>query len=763
MMPLASRLAKYFVFPLIVLTLFINFERVLNQTVFYVFQSRDLARALELLQGHSIFFGPEMTGGGNLPGPAYYALLAGAFAIHPSWWSAWWAMLVLCGAGALILFGTLQRRRLGLAAWVFLPLFASMGQTQRYLTLFINPSYLFVFVCAALALICAMTLAPDSRARHSRALAAAAVIGVGCQVHFSIVFLLFALLMIQACAPKFNEAPYSRHTRWLTPLAFAAPLSPYALWFVARVLGWNFGQQPPYVGDSRAVLPTLAYLVQEIANLNPGAIAQVITQQTLRATPLALVPLALTFALTSRVKRSPMATPARRLIPPLLICAGFGFIPFSYIFVVPIANRYGMPFYIVLLVLVGLLQTELGGDRARQRLYNVFCASLLAALTGALLLTGTLDVALGARELLSVALTSALVYVVQRNLTPSALIGYSLTLALAVMQGQLFRSGYLSVSPKLLLGYKQWQNVWARIQGETGWTLADARHRIYFINVHIDQDPEFAFQAAANLTPIAKSGGTTPDGYFVIHSPPPATRLREWLLSAPIAAEIKTALADGSLELGTASGTSVAVVPYRVRPDAALPRHVHNWALFYHPLPPIDLQLLAGERDQSARRLEDGRYLFRWNECPEHDAYCTTGALVSLSPVRRGRWRVNARIFGAPLAQVSPWIHPTWTEAWNAPFLDVRCADRVHRLRLANAVGYKRENLLFDPVTGYFVSNNSLVAPFERSFQIECATPQSLTMGRASSSVDHLRSTSERPARALALSIEPGDLTSSWD
>ena len=36
---------------------------------FFIFQARDIDRAMRLLAGQPLFFGPEMTGGGNLPGP----------------------------------------------------------------------------------------------------------------------------------------------------------------------------------------------------------------------------------------------------------------------------------------------------------------------------------------------------------------------------------------------------------------------------------------------------------------------------------------------------------------------------------------------------------------------------------------------------------------------------------------------------------------------------------------------------------------------
>src|SRR4051812_7452942 len=62
-------LAGYFI-------LCVNSLRIFSFIIPSVFQARDLDRASLLTHGQFIFFGPEVTGGGNLPGPFYYVLLA---------------------------------------------------------------------------------------------------------------------------------------------------------------------------------------------------------------------------------------------------------------------------------------------------------------------------------------------------------------------------------------------------------------------------------------------------------------------------------------------------------------------------------------------------------------------------------------------------------------------------------------------------------------------------------------------------------------
>jgi hypothetical protein len=40
----------------------------------FIYQARDLFRIDEIIQGTPIFYGPEMFGGGHLPGPFYYLM-----------------------------------------------------------------------------------------------------------------------------------------------------------------------------------------------------------------------------------------------------------------------------------------------------------------------------------------------------------------------------------------------------------------------------------------------------------------------------------------------------------------------------------------------------------------------------------------------------------------------------------------------------------------------------------------------------------------
>src|SRR5437763_652159 len=77
---------------------FSNFYRFHN---FSIYQARDIQRALDLLNGHWIWYGPDLSGGGTLPGPFYYWLLALPLLIFGNWESLIWLNLTLASAAAV--------------------------------------------------------------------------------------------------------------------------------------------------------------------------------------------------------------------------------------------------------------------------------------------------------------------------------------------------------------------------------------------------------------------------------------------------------------------------------------------------------------------------------------------------------------------------------------------------------------------------------------------------------------------------------------
>jgi hypothetical protein len=707
----------------------IDLNQLRSQLVFYNFQSRDLGRALELLQGHWIFYGPEMTGGGNLPGPFYYVLLAGILAFVPTWIAAWWGMILLAAAGVIGAWLFISRRQGVLAAFLWISLFIDSVQTQHILSIFMNPSYLLGFAMVLLLLAIATFAAAKPETRSWAFWGLGFLTGLAIQIHLSALFIFAAVLFMQNFARAFDLPNLGRRQFWLGIFWFFIPLLPFA-----------FGERP-YSGQALSVWPTYLYLIHAT---NQANLWRVIWVQSLKAIPWSL-PLIALVAVLFRAPAQRLSVAARVL----LVCVAFGFIPFCYVYVVPIANRYSIPFYLPLIFLTVVAHREFLHTRMSLWIFNGLSA---VALIGLWVWSerefpgnaGEID---WPRFALAAVAGLAASYYWERQLENKLpkYVAYLLILALSQFQGFAFAQNEISLIQSNMAKSRQWNKIWSRIECATQWPYDKARERVYFVNGHIDEDPHAGFTSAEDQLSPHDCSRETPDGFFVAVNIPDGVDFKAWLLAAPIAEDVKTALRLGEIEVGSVEQGRTSIASYRVKSTAHVPRHFHDVGLSYEASPELDI---FGKIDdlEGVREVEEHTYLFKWNECPEHHPDCTYGALLTL----KGK-KLNVRVIGASLSQVSPWVHPTWTQALDKPYVEVMCDGVRERFLMAQAIGFKRENLYFEPITNYFVANNSLVAPFEREFEIACEKPETLTFGREASTVDRLRDSIKLPGNKLSL------------
>ncbi len=738
-----------------------------DRTVTYVFQTRDLERAYLLARGFPIFFGPEMTGGGNLPGSLYYLILSISQIFGRSWAGAWVQMLLLAAAtaslGWLFLRGHVGRSNsLSLPAGIlWLGLFSYSVVTRHFFLIFINPSFLFIFVLLGIVDIC-RAFSLNSETERSRALVRSGLwIGLGSQIHFSIIFLFFSAIFLFIFSKRLSLpiVPQKAMVRATAVLLFC--FSPYLAWLTLHRMGIDFGQQPAYAGVAEDVLPTLAHLLQAINSQNPLDTLHVVILQSLRVIPWPLIAIALTW-LVSRLflKRPDMSQPiVYAWLKPLLVCAAFGFIPFSYIFFVPIANRYGMPLHLSLLLLTVVLHLKLWSDRTVTLIY-IFL-SLIFLVSVILALNFLNEQALTQSEILLVikslvVFACLILFKVELRPKPYVLVALLISLSLGFVQKEFLTIRDVAANESNMVRWRQWEAIWQRILARTGWSLAEARERIFFVNVHIDGDPAPSFLKVAEQLKRVMVSGDRPDGYFVAMEPDTERDLSDWLLKQPLPWEIHRGLREGHIEIFDREnlfGGRLAIAPYRLKRPDLLPPKFHTWPLAYEQFPDADL-LAKVKSNAGTDVLGENQYLFKWNECPDQHPYCDAGAIVNFETTRNYKKTLRVRVIGASLSQVSPWIHPLWTQAWEKPFVEVRCGHEKHKFLIADAVGYKREYLLYEPVTRYFVANNSLIAPIERTFEFECQQSVSaIGIGREATTVDQLRSYRQLASKKLEINL----------
>ncbi len=128
---------------LIAAIVFFSCLPLVDVTTLSIFTARDTLRAQDLLRGHFIWFGPEISGEGWLTGPFYYYLLALPLALGGFLTSLRLEML-LFGLSAGVLWYHLKKTT---DQWLTLALLVAYvgGNRLAQLSLAWNPSYLFFF------------------------------------------------------------------------------------------------------------------------------------------------------------------------------------------------------------------------------------------------------------------------------------------------------------------------------------------------------------------------------------------------------------------------------------------------------------------------------------------------------------------------------------------------------------------------------------------------------------------------------------------
>ncbi len=720
---------------------------------FYVFQTRDLYRASELLKGQLIFFGPEMTGGGNLPGPLYYFLLASAQFIMPTWESAWVLMLTLAFASAAI--GAYYFRiylNFLPATLLLIALFILSPATLRYLQIFLNVSYVLIFAVIGIICLCLSHTSTDSRIRQRSFIGTGFVLGLSLQLHFSMIFMAMAAVALEILSPQLKLKRHDNKTLIWGLVTFLLPSIPYITWNLSRHLGFEFGQASFYSGTGQNALPSLIHLMNDIKQLNLTTLAQDISLRTLGT-----VPLPLWAALLIRQK-----APYSNIEKVLLVCIVFGFLPFAYWFFADIGIRYSIPFFVPLTFYSALRLDQIMMDQKQSNRFSLYCTVLiLFHLLGLLhFLSRDENSRLLFHLLVSLSLVGiiSLLLIQPGKTNETRRLTFFIALAAIILQVGMSKAGFYYSNPSILPRLKNSLKVSSLIYKNTGWNIAEAKERIFYLNHHLEQDPSPAYALAQQRIQRIHRILPVPDGFFVAMAGPDSTHadqfnLLAWIKNQKLPSDLRAALDSGHIVLDPPKSIKPLVVGYHVHNEKHIPKHFHNLGQGYIPSQEQRVLDQLPANEATSRTAKEG-YIFKWNECPKHHNYCSTGALVHLVRLpQKNLYELRVHIVGAAISQISPWIAPTWTQAWVEPYVEVVCGSKTIRQQLASAIGYQRENSS-DPTHLLLRANNSLVAPFKKTFTVECSTaPSEIAVGRTASTVERLYAIDRIAAKELRIQI----------
>lgn len=738
---------------------FYYYSERINLAEYWVFQERDLRRAFEVLNGKMIFFGPEATGGGNLPGGLYYYILAAGQFLGPTLQGPWLVNLAFFSLSLSLLFFFMSSQVSLLGAFLAVSTLFSLQSVVGNLFCFLNVSYLPIFATVSL-LAGLMAFSTSGKKQTIYWLTSCFFIGLGLQIHFSLLAVLIASFTIQVLAPRIGVARLSRSVFSLGLFAFFITLLPHFVWLISSSFGYEFGQLPPrYVGSANQSLFALARVLERLTQISWHEFFQQLTAGLFIFMPIPL--LLLWVALSGQKFKECFATPWLRL---LAIYVFITMIPAAYIMVSQIGRRYSWPFSIAVSIYFASLITyqlvHLTPQLKRRLSIFLFIFIGFTFLIAPLYLVlhwrfNWLQATPGTAIPLVVLLIAILFKQIRTQPLNFAFV--SLICLSSVLQTIVIRSPYFY--PKLMPRIENFTGLAQEIYSQTGWSTEEMRKRLYFVNPHIEQFfPRIYAEFAAQDGSINKnSERPLPDGYIASRSYySERVRKREnfqtWILKQPLPPELKSGLQNGSIQvLYSGAKNGIAYLAYQIRDLATLPPYFQNIGYPYDIYEKNHLLLQVSEKT-GVKELLPGKFLFHWNSSPYDDSVFQTGALVELRK-KNNQQILEVEIIGVPISQASPWVSIVWTEAWQAPFIEVTCGNKKKNHLLVSAVGNYPGLIRYYSTLA--VANNSILAPFKRIITTNCEKPiNKISVGREASLIGNVFDLVTLPIETLTIGLK---------
>ncbi len=717
----------------------------------YLFMERDLLRSQAVAQGSLILFGPESTGGGNLPGGLFYWIMAIGQLVRPGLESAWILIVAAFSLTLALAYTYLARiadRFVALLAALFL--FEARFNKSTIMT-FLNVSFLPLFCLLAIRGLTDAFSADQEKTRRRGFALAGASIAMGIQFHYSIIMLAGIAAILALFARKLRLQIPGRSELLAFLVFFLLPILPYLLWKAAIWAGHPFGVQPSSaVGTIDGSLPSLGWQLKDnLEHTSAMEWIRILVNKLSYFIPLALGASVLLPLVGIKAHGAELRALLERRWSESwfrVVCAitALSAVPALYFLLVPIGVRYGLPFAAGCSILTATLAGDLLRSTRSIKAYawlNIAISSAVIALSS-LLLWKLPGISLLRWTLSPFAIV--LVIAVSLQLKKSVMAGpgtkllAAASLILSLAATGLNTSGSAFRAPTI----QQLGAIGRLIASETGWKLEEARHRVYFVNHHKEQGFRLTYPAGSERlgSPI-QNPGERPDGYIVIIASGPIAGTGAFVRrieELPVPRPLKEGLRSDALRIlriRQISGATVA--SYRVMDLQRMPPYFHNIGYPYEPA-------YKGQYFDKLREAEgivatgpDSK-LYYWNDHPSRNPLFAAGVQVTRRQVAPTRWAVEAEVLGESLSQPSEWLSAAWTQAWQEPYIETTCEGRTQRLSIADSIGF--DMALGERDFGMNIANYAFLAPFVRKFEIDCPqAPVISAVGHAGSKVTDLK------------------------
>ncbi|MBK7845547.1 MAG: hypothetical protein IPJ71_18025 [Bdellovibrionales bacterium] len=662
----------------------------------YIYQERDLERSFQLLNKHLIWHGPELTGGGFLPGSLYYLILSSFLAINRDLISCWYGMLAMGSVGGAVVWLFLHRRFGSTVGILWILNYFGSPFNFIVLSYFWNPSFSILFILVAL---CAIIETFAFSGSLWSLVFAFSLSVLSAQLHLTGLILVGLLLFLHLSTRRFGLKEISNRN-------FTTALFLSLFWFLPYVVFRLSDLKDRYHATTSESAGTswISFQVNEIIEswtsyLNFHGVISIFFEAGLNM---------------------------------------WIFIPFSLLLLISLKWIYRN-------------QIQLVNIQRTQTRVNVI---LLVTLALSVIVAAPIFLSIG----LFSKFRYGIIFMLTLQMASSIWVGSFLKSHFSANRMQLLKWGipiffflfltgiltYLYV-PKYVEKRRFYApsffNLRAALQyvhDQTCWTPEQMREKIFSVNIYSFiskqllserglpcQNSELNFKSAIFLMPRKKPSESTLGKLDMIKE------LKESKLENVFLQNIE----NGDLELrNPVNFGSLQVILVSERVPNSSPIRFHNTGYPYSRSPLENQLKNAFSLVDPIVLVEPNVLLAKTSPCSGQTgpdvSYCHAGFLLKLSPSLENSEVLTVSILGEALSQPSFWIDPQRTSAWISPFVEFRCGEQITKVLLAEAIGFNRRQ-------GWKLLNSSVLAPFSKAIAVPC--PSSLTEIRVGSKLGFLR------------------------
>ena len=695
---------------LVAMASFLLFQPLWAAARFTDFQARDLSRAQELLRGVWIFYGPETTGGGNLPGGFYYAILALPLALGLGWQGAFWLMILGISISAAMIWHFFRNRfsrtvALASAAFLF-----SSNMYLRALKSFQNPSFVPVFATLSIILL-VQTFTADRRSK-SKWLLACLLMALGIQLHFTMIALFLTAIILQIFSKQLRLYALPVKDFLLGVAVYCLTLSPHFIWALAKRAGVHFGAETAVaVGSGSNSIPLLFKYVIKGFQRYPAQ------RSLLKFAEMFLIPewliffaiIGLSWLISRKKFKMPLSSSSAKIWSPELsiaaIATAISFLPAIGGIALDWNVRYTLVFTINLTFFFGFLFAQTREFLAKTDIW-IFATAVVAAIAVSIGESYTeLQEAFGLypHVILFVVIAAFLIDLIRRkryfsrNLflfyASGTLLGYALLLHTGLVSLAISRVEHeLTINESSLLS--------SAMNEATGWNYAQARHHLFYVGV----DPGHSFAWMEAFRKPAENKTRKADGFIIAMGASAKNGdFVSWLEMQGIESSLLDFVRTGEVKLlEPQMHGRVLLQPYVFRDSFRSEDFLQNIGEPYAPSSFDDL-----------KRPDLETFEFRFNEHPQKIRDFENFVRVQRIQQNPKQWLIQVSLHGLSLSQPTEWTVPDWVESLSQPGLEITCAEKTETLSLAHSIGFRYEGTQWLP-------NHVLLAPFLRTWTDPC-------------------------------------------